>query len=154
MIPPGEHLLSFRFARAPGQHPNRGLAFCMSAPEHPRRRRNEKVTIDGHAIARSVAGPVRIDLQQLLAGGERALGRGLFPPNSKTTGRVDPEDDSHRRRRRRGTYTHPEPAGEKSPTLHVVGGPGRTVHELDVPAEYADIESAEELRGPVAGHPQ
>jgi hypothetical protein len=52
------------------------------------------------------------------------------------------------------TYTHPEPAGENDPTLHIVGGPGHTVHELDVPSEYADIESAEELHGRVAEHLQ
>jgi hypothetical protein len=50
------------------------------------------------------------------------------------------------------TYTHPDQPGEDTPTLRVGGGPGHTVHELDVPAEYADIESVTELHSRVGEH--
>jgi hypothetical protein len=46
------------------------------------------------------------------------------------------------------TYMHPERPGKDDPTLHISGGPGHTVHELDVPADFEKIKSAEEL-GPV-----
>jgi hypothetical protein len=52
------------------------------------------------------------------------------------------------------TYMHPERRGENEPTLHISGGPGHTTHELDVPAEYADIDSVEELHSRVGAHLQ
>ena len=50
------------------------------------------------------------------------------------------------------TYMHPERPGKDDPTLHISGGPGHTVHELDVPADYEKIEPAEELHSRVGEH--
>jgi hypothetical protein len=43
------------------------------------------------------------------------------------------------------TYMHPERPGPNDPTFRIGGGPGHTIHELDVPAEYEKIKSVEEL---------
>jgi hypothetical protein len=50
------------------------------------------------------------------------------------------------------TYMHPERPGKDDPTLHISGGPGHTVHELDVPADLKKIKSAEELHSRVGEH--
>jgi hypothetical protein len=50
------------------------------------------------------------------------------------------------------TYMHPERPGKDDPTLHISGGPGHTVHELDVPADFEKIKSAEELHSRVGEH--
>jgi hypothetical protein len=50
------------------------------------------------------------------------------------------------------TYMHPERPGKDDPTLHISGGPGHTVHELDLPADYEKIKSAEELHSRVGEH--
>jgi hypothetical protein len=34
------------------------------------------------------------------------------------------------------TYMHPERPGPNDPTFRIGGGPGHTIHQLDVPAEY------------------
>jgi hypothetical protein len=57
-IPPGDHILSFTFGWAPGQHPNQGPVLCMLSPNHPATPEDVKLTIDGYAQARSVQGPV------------------------------------------------------------------------------------------------
>jgi hypothetical protein len=50
------------------------------------------------------------------------------------------------------TYTHPEKPGRNDPTLQIGGGPGHTVHELDVPREFDKIKSIEELHSRVGEH--
>jgi hypothetical protein len=50
------------------------------------------------------------------------------------------------------TYAHPEQPDPDAPTLHISGGPGHTVHEVDVPAEYENIESVGELHSRVGEH--
>jgi hypothetical protein len=47
------------------------------------------------------------------------------------------------------TYMHPERPGKNDPTLDISGGPGYTTHELDMPAEYENVKSAEELHSRV-----
>ena len=44
-----------------------------------------------------------------------------------------------------GTYRHPKKVKRNQPTLQIHAGPGQTVHELDLPAEYLEVESADEL---------
>jgi hypothetical protein len=44
-----------------------------------------------------------------------------------------------------GTYQQPAQVPEGYPTFQIHGGPGQTVHELDLPAEYENIASADEL---------
>jgi hypothetical protein len=50
------------------------------------------------------------------------------------------------------TYAHPDHAGKDDPILRIFGGPGDTVHELEVPAEFGKIASAEELHKRVGEH--
>lgn len=50
------------------------------------------------------------------------------------------------------TYIHPEQPGKDDPTVKIHGGPGHTSHEIEVPAEYASIESIDELHRRVADH--
>jgi hypothetical protein len=50
------------------------------------------------------------------------------------------------------TYAHPDHAGKDDPILKILGGPGDTVHELEVPAEFGRITSAEELHKRVGEH--
>jgi hypothetical protein len=50
------------------------------------------------------------------------------------------------------TYSHPAKRGKNDPVLQIHGGPGHTVHEIDVPAEYEKIKSAEELHRVVGEH--
>lgn len=44
-----------------------------------------------------------------------------------------------------GTYSQPAQVPEGYPTFQIHGGPGDTVYELDLPAEYENIASADEL---------
>ncbi len=44
-----------------------------------------------------------------------------------------------------GTYRPPKNPHKEDPTFAIHGGPGYEVHELEMPEEYWDIESAEEL---------
>ena len=44
-----------------------------------------------------------------------------------------------------GTYRQPAQVPEGYPTFQIHGGPGHTVHELDLPAEYENVASADEL---------
>jgi hypothetical protein len=50
------------------------------------------------------------------------------------------------------TYMHPERPGKNDPTLRISGGRDHTTHELDVPAEYEKIQSADELHRRIAEH--
>ncbi len=43
------------------------------------------------------------------------------------------------------TYLHPKRPGKNDPIFGISGGPRDTVHELDVPAEFGNIKSAEDL---------
>ena len=44
-----------------------------------------------------------------------------------------------------GTYSQPAQVPEGYPTFQIHGGPDDTVYELDLPAEYENIASADEL---------
>jgi hypothetical protein len=48
------------------------------------------------------------------------------------------------------TYMHPKSPGKNDPTLHIVGGPEHTTHELEVPDDLEQIQSPEELHARVA----
>jgi hypothetical protein len=50
------------------------------------------------------------------------------------------------------TYQHPDKPGKDHPTLHISGGVGHSVHELDLPAEFENIASADELHARVTEH--
>jgi hypothetical protein len=43
------------------------------------------------------------------------------------------------------TYQPPAHPGKDDPVFHIGAGPDQTVHEVDVPSEFAKIESAAEL---------
>jgi hypothetical protein len=50
------------------------------------------------------------------------------------------------------TYRPPEKPAKKDPVVQFRALPGQSVHELDLPAEYGQIESAEELHQRIAKH--
>jgi hypothetical protein len=51
-----------------------------------------------------------------------------------------------------GTYRQTEHPREGWPILQIRGAPGQTVHELDLPAEYENIASADELHRRIGEH--
>jgi hypothetical protein len=50
------------------------------------------------------------------------------------------------------TYRPPEKPAKADPVFQFHAGPDQSVHELELPAEYGQIESAEELRQRIAEH--
>ena len=50
------------------------------------------------------------------------------------------------------TYRPPEKPAKEDPVFQFHARPGQAVHELDLPAEYGKIESAEELHQRIAEH--
>jgi hypothetical protein len=44
-----------------------------------------------------------------------------------------------------GTYRQPAQAPKDGPVFQIHGGPGHTVHRLELPAEFDKLESADEL---------
>jgi len=54
----GNPSVSFSFSWPPGQHPNKGLVFCMWSPNHPQQAEDVKLWITDYAMARGVSGPV------------------------------------------------------------------------------------------------
>jgi hypothetical protein len=51
-----------------------------------------------------------------------------------------------------GTYRQPAQTRADGPIFQIHGGPGHTVHELDLPAEYEKIASADELHRRLGEH--
>jgi hypothetical protein len=51
-----------------------------------------------------------------------------------------------------GTYRHPAQVHQDAPTLRIHGGPGHSVHELDLPAELENEASADELHRRLGEH--
>ena len=51
-----------------------------------------------------------------------------------------------------GTYRKPAHVEKGHPTFHIHGGPGHTVHELDVSDEYEKVGSAAELHKRLREH--
>jgi hypothetical protein len=50
------------------------------------------------------------------------------------------------------TYRPPAKPAKEDPAFQFRALPGQSVHELDLPAEYGKIESAEELHQRIAEH--
>jgi hypothetical protein len=50
------------------------------------------------------------------------------------------------------TYRPAKNPGKDDPSFGIHGGPGHEVHELEMPDEYWEIESAEELHRRVGEH--
>jgi hypothetical protein len=51
-----------------------------------------------------------------------------------------------------GTYRQPAQVPKGYPTFKIHGGPGHKVHELDLPAEFEKIPSADELHRRLSDH--
>jgi len=50
------------------------------------------------------------------------------------------------------TYQPPEKPADDDPVFQFHAGPDQSVHELELPGEYGQIESAEELHRRIAEH--
>src|SRR5262249_33174730 len=90
---------------------------------------------------------LRTDLEQLLADSKRKIDGCLFSRISVRLADVTMKMTviTDKSGKVISTYIHPASPRENDPTLHIAGGPGHTTQDVEVPADFEKIASAEEL---------
>jgi len=111
----------------------------MASPDHPADHVDVKLVIEDYAQARSTQGPVYYYGLISNLGTESVTARmmGVYFPEFHTI---------------LGTYRQPKHVPKGYPIFKIHSGPDHSVHELDLPKEFEQITSADELHRRLGDH--